>query len=148
MIEWHKNALPNIRTKEFDVTWTDFCLGWEEVKYLIGDEPMTQIFERAKQAETPKVAVTLYPGNPNLHLFVALCRELQKEAEKNPFFLDCRTGARYLNVSAMQISRWFRTLEIDKVVKLIQKGGFVEVVKQDGTTRKERRASRFKYLAV
>ncbi len=148
VIEWHKRALPHIRTNEFDVTWTDFCLGWEEVRHLIGEEPMTQIFERAKQAETPKVAVTLYPGNPNLQLFITLCRELQKEAGETPFFLDCRTGARYLNVSAMQISRWFRTLEIDKVVKLIQKGGFVEVVKQDGTTRKERRASKFKYLAV
>jgi hypothetical protein len=147
IIEWHKRALPNVRTKEFDETWTDFCLGWEKVKHLIGDEPMGHIFKKAKQIKPPKIALELYPGNKNLHLFVALCKELQKEAGQTPFFLDCRTGARYLNVTPMTISRWFQTLGFDKVVRLVKKGGIVEVKRKDGTVKKVRMASRYRYIA-
>lgn len=144
--KWHKRALPNIKTKEFEETWIDFVLGWEKVRDLIGDEPMTQIFERAKQSPPPKIAVEKYPNNPKLQLFTALCRELQKEAGNDSFYLYCKTGGKYLEVSAMSISRWFMLLGIDKIVQEIEKGGiFWKEV--DGKKKRIKKPSRYKYIA-
>jgi len=144
--EWHKQALPYIRTKEFEETWIDFVLGWKKVKNLIGKEPMTQIFERAKESEPPKIAIEKYPNNPKLQLFATVCRELQVEAGEGSFYLYCKTGSKYLEVSAMSISRWFTLLGIDNIVREIEKGGiFWE--ERNGKKTKVKKPSRYKYIA-
>ncbi len=137
VVEWHKQALPYIRTQEFEETWIDFLKAWPKIKNKIGEEPMTQIFERAKQAQPPKIAVDLHPDNKPLQLFITMCRELQQEAGQGPFFLACRTGGKYFEVSPMAISRWFFLLEIENIVELMEKGG---------TESNPRKASRYKYV--
>ena len=84
---WHKRALPNIRTKEFEETWIDFLIAWSRIKYVKGQEPMAQMFEKAIQLEPPQVAIEKYPGNSKLKILVSLCRELQRAAGNEPFFL-------------------------------------------------------------
>lgn len=137
VIEWHRQALPYIRTEEFEETWIDFLKAWPKIKKKVGEEPMTKIFERAKKAEPPQVAVELHPDNKQLQLFITLCRELQKEAGQGPFFLACRTGGKYFNVAPMTISRWFFLLGEESIVELVTKGG---------TENNPRKASRYKYL--
>jgi hypothetical protein len=143
---WYKRALPNIRTKEFEETWIDFVLGWEKVKFLVGEEPMTKIFERAKKSEPPKIAIEKYPNNPQLQLFTTICRELQAEAGEDSFYLYCKTGARYMNVSAMSISRWFRLLELDEIVTEVEKGGLF-CIEKDGSKKSVKKPSRYRYIA-
>jgi hypothetical protein len=143
---WHKRAKPNIRTKEFEETWIDFVLGWEKVKFLVGEEPMTKIFERAKQSEPPNIAIEKYPNNPQLQLFTATCRELQAEAGEDSFYLYCKTGARYMEVSAMTISRWFRLLELDEIVVEVEKGGIFWTEKE-GIKKRTKKPSRYRYVA-
>ncbi len=144
--KWHKQALPKIRTKELEETWLDFLLGWKKVRSLVGEGPMAKIFERAKQVKPPKIALEKFPDNQPLQLFVALCRELQSEVGEEPFFLECRAGGRYMEVSHTTINRWFMLLCFEKIVKLVQKGGFVKVKGPNGKERKERKASTYKYL--
>ena len=135
---WHKRALPRIRTKEFEETWIDFLKAWPRIKYAKGQEPMTQIFEKAIQLDPPSIAVEKYPGNSKLTILTSLCRELQRAAGENPFFLSARTAGRLLNVSPMQASRWFFLLQSDGILKLVSKGGTTETVRQ---------ASRYRYVA-
>lgn len=136
--QWHKKALPNIETKEFEETWIDFLKAWPKIKHKIGDEPIAKIFDKAIRLEPPQIAVEKYPDNSNLKLLVSLCRELQRAAGENPFFLDVRTAAKLLNSYPMQISRWFFLLETDGILKVISKGKM---------TRSGGIATRFKYIA-
>jgi len=135
---WHERALPTMRTKEFEETWIDFLKAWPIIKYAKGQEPMTQIFEKAIQLDPPSIAVEKYPGNSKLTILTSLCRELQRAAGENPFFLSARTAGRLLNVSPMQASRWFFLLQSDGILKLVSKGGTAETARQ---------ASRYRYIA-
>lgn len=97
-----------------------------------------QILEKAIQLDPPSIAVVKYPGNSKLTILTSLCRELQRAAGENPFFLSARTAGRLLNVSPMQASRWFFLLQSDGILKLVSKGGTAESVRQ---------ASRYRYIA-
>lgn len=134
---WHKRALPKIRTKEFEETWIDFLKAWPRIKYKIGDEPMAKIFEKAVKLEPPNVAVEKYPTNHKVQILVSLCRELQRAAGENPFYLAARTAGRLLDVSHMQASRWLFLLESDEILKVVCKGGTAEAA---------RKATRFRYI--
>jgi hypothetical protein len=135
---WHKRALPNIRTKEFEETWIDFLKAWPKIKYPKGKEPMSQILEKAIRLDPPKIAVEKYQEHSGLKTLVSLCRELQRSAGDNPFFLSARTAGKLLKVSAMQANRWFFLLQTDGILKLVSKGGTAEAV---------RKASRYRYVA-
>jgi hypothetical protein len=135
---WHKRALPKIRTKEFEETWIDFLKAWPRIQYVKGEEPMAKVLERAILLEPPKVATEKYPSHSKLKILVSLCRELQRAAGENPFFLSARTAGKLLNVSPMQASRWFFLLQSDGILRLVSKGGTAETVRQ---------ASRYRYIA-
>jgi hypothetical protein len=135
--EWHRRALPKIRTKEFEETWIDFLKAWPGIKYVKGTEPMMQTFQRAVESERPRVAVTKYPENQRLQILVALCRELQRAAGGQPFYLSCRTAGRLFSVSHTEAARWFFLLESDGILRVVTKGG---------THEDPRNATRFRYL--
>ena len=135
---WHKRALPNIRTKEFEETWIDFLKAWPRIKYLKGEGPMAKIFEQAIQLEPPEMAVEKYPDNSKLKILASLCRELQRAAGDSPFYLSVRTAGKLLKISPMQASRWLFLLQSDGIVKLVCKGGTADTV---------RNASRYQYIA-
>jgi len=84
------------------------------------------------------VAVEKYPNNSRLKILVSLCRELQKAAGDDAFFLSARTAGKLLNVTPMTASRWLFLLETDRIVKVIAKGG---------TSENPRKATRFRYVA-
>jgi hypothetical protein len=136
--EWHKRALPNIRTKEFEETWIDFLRGWDKIKYKIEEKPMAEIFEGTIQLEPPEIAVEKYPDHSKLKILASLCRELQRAAGESPFFLSVRTAGKLLDVSPMQVSRWFFLLETDGILKVIAKG---KMTAEGGV------ATRFRYTA-
>jgi uncharacterized protein (DUF927 family) len=91
--EWHKRALPNIRTKEFEETKIDFLKAWPRINKKIGEEPMAEIIKKAFSLKPPKIALKHYPDNPQLQIFVSLCRELQKADGQNTFYIACRKAA-------------------------------------------------------
>jgi hypothetical protein len=135
---WHKKALGNIRTKEFEETWIDFLKAWPRIKYVKGEEPMAKIFERAISLDPPKIAIEKYPNHSKLKILVSLCRELQRAAGSEPFFLSARTAGKLLKISAMQANRWLFLLQSDGILTLVCKGGTAETVRQ---------ASRYRYVA-
>lgn len=135
--EWHKRALPKIRTKEFSETWIDFLKAWPRVRYAKGAEPMTQTSQRAAKSTPPRIATTKYPEDRNLQVLVSLCRELQRGAGGQPFYLSCRTAGELLGVTHQTANRWLFLLVADGILNEIAKGG---------TRETARRATRFRYL--
>ena len=135
--EWHRRALPKIRTKEFEETWIDFLQAWPRVRHPTGTEPMAEIFRRAVEGDRPPIAATTYPENERLQILVSLCRELQRCAGKGPFYLGCRTAGRLFGVSHETANRWLFLLESDGILQVVTKGG---------TQKNPRNATRFRYL--
>jgi hypothetical protein len=132
---WHKFALPVIRTKAFQETWFDFAHAWKSVKYPRGDGPMNEIYAKAKNSKFPEVA-----GNYDQHqmrVLVALCRELQRAAGPDPFYLSARTAGTLLEVDHTTAWRWLSVLQINKVIEEVEKG-----------SQKTGKASRYRYLAT
>ncbi len=138
VVEWHKRALPKIRTKEFEETWIDFLKAWPRIKYKKGEEPIMKIFESAIQLEPPQIAVEKYPDHSKLKILVSLCRELQQAAGRGPFYLSARTTRKLLDISPMQASRWLFLLVSDRILQIDTKGGMAETV---------RKATRYRYIA-
>jgi hypothetical protein len=97
--EWHRRALPVIRTKEFIETWADFIVAWGNVRCDADDGVVGAAFRHAVAAEMSPKVVALYPDLPAVHLLASLCRELQRDAGGKPFFLDCREAGRLIEVS-------------------------------------------------
>ena len=132
---WHDLGVQSgvIGTEPFEETWIDFLVGWPKVRFPKGLEPMTKVFELAKQTPTPQVALRY--EQDGLRLLVALCRELQRASGDKTFFLSCRTAGSLLSVNHIRAWRWLMLLAHDKIVEEIEKGD-----------RVKRRASRYRYL--
>jgi hypothetical protein len=80
--EWHRLALPAIVTKEFDVTWRDFLIAWDNVRFPAGEGPLAEIYACAL-SRMPAIAHQFkVAGVRNL---VALCCELQLQAGDSRF---------------------------------------------------------------
>ena len=130
-------ALPNIKTKNFEETWIDFLLAWTDIKYKIGEGPMIQIFKRAVKSKPPKIAVRTYPGNTQVQLLVAFCKELQLKAGEKPFFLSARTAGKLFKVAPMTAWRWLYVLVQDEILKVFRKGRI---------TKAGPKATRYRYI--
>jgi len=134
--EWHRRALPNIRTQDFEETWIDFLKAWPKIRWKVGDSPMSETIERAKAS--PGTDSALRYDNPKLRLLVAWCKVLAEQAKDSSFFLSARAAGTYLGVEPMTANRWLFLLEQDGVLKVIEKGKL---------TRAGGIATRFRYVA-
>ncbi|MHB8953847.1 MAG: bifunctional DNA primase/polymerase [Pirellulaceae bacterium] len=131
---WHQLARPMIRTKPFEETWIDFLRAWPKVKFPKGAEPMVEIMERVRVADLPSESLQF--EQEKLRLLVAICRELQRSAGTQPFFLSCRTAGQLLGVNHKQAWRWLFLLVEEGLLYVVRKG-------QQGSGP----ATRFRYLA-
>ena len=129
---WHTLALPNILTREFTETWIDFLQAWPRVKSPKGAK-MAAIMEKALQLPMPKAAERY--EDEGIRRLVALCKQLDREANGGTFYLSCRTAAALLGVSHMQANRWLFLLDHDEVVKQVNKGD-----------RGKRQAAEYRYV--
>ena len=130
--EWHRQALPFIKTKPFEETWLDFFSGWGNVHTPLGIDLMETVMKRAKANPIPNLPYE----QAGMRDLAALCRELQALWGDQPFYLATRTAGRLLGVDHKTACRWLRLLEIDGWIKTIIKGGTAET---------PRRATRFRF---
>jgi hypothetical protein len=118
--QWHRLALPWIRTKPFSESWVDFAGAWECIR-----RPAGQSFKAAAGAAdaggVPTMCEALgYDGN--LYRLTALCWQLQLQWCDRPFPLGCRKAGEFLGVSKTEAHRMLRTLQFDGVLRLVKKG--------------------------
>jgi hypothetical protein len=130
---WHRAALSFIGTEPFEESWIDFFEAWPKVKYAAGDGPLNHILKRAINSELPEEALQF--GHPPIRLLVAICREIQRHAGDQPFYLSTRVAGRLLDVDHKLASRWLRLLEQDGLLEVTIKGN-------------KKKATRFRYLGT
>ena len=132
--QWFKKSKSNMEA-DYDESWFAFLYAWERVIFPKGVE-MAHIFERAKKATVPEFAKK-YP-NPKKKLLVCWCRELQRQAGRQAFWLSARTAAHFLEITPMTAWRYLFVLIREKVLEEVEKGG---------TKERPRKATRFRYIA-
>lgn len=132
---WWQSAAKVVATKNRKVSFDGFLRACNTAKIPLHDgmgDVMVRV-NRAAQEPLPAWADSLPASCIKLGL---LCRELQRKAGPEPFFLSLRTAGELLNVHHSQPGRWMQTLEENKVIQLQTPG--------DIRTRK---ASRYLFIA-
>ena len=125
--EWHRQALPFIRTKHFAETWSDFQTAWLRVENPFA-EPVQAAYEEAQQALPAPI-----DDDADLGVLAAMCRNLAGEGGK--FYLSCRTVQSLFGVGRMTAWRWLQALQFYGVLELIHKG-----------TKRDRRATEWRLM--
>jgi hypothetical protein len=129
---WFEFALPVIRTKDFEESWTDFVIAWQAVLLPKGSS-WPEIVQRARSKLLPQVE-RQYSTNPAIRNLIALCSELQAAAGDQPFFLSARKAEEALGVPRMTVWRYLRRLQFDGILELIELG-----------TERNHKASTYRY---
>ena len=130
--EWHRQALPKIRTKEFDETWIDFLVAWDSVRFAAGQEPIHALYQQALERDVPRGALQF--DDERIRRLVGLCRELQEAAGDRSFFLDVRTAGKLLDVEHTKAWRWLKALQASGTLELVARG-----------SRGSRKANEYRY---
>lgn len=121
---WHRAALPNISTTDFEETWSDFLHAWESVKYPIGSTSL--ILDRALarvEASEPPAEAAQYRCPVTARL-VHICHALQVESGlENTFFLSTRTAADLLGLeNNWRAWKMLRRLQRDEIIRQTRPG--------------------------
>jgi len=118
--EWHRQALPYIRTKAFGESWVDFVIAWKRVERPAGQSFLAAA-AAAEAIEPPSIAKKLgYDGH--LLRLTALCWQLARQWGEIPFPLGCEIAGKYLRVSTRHAGRLLKALHFDGVIELVSKG--------------------------
>lgn len=116
----------------FDAAYEDFKEAFVKVRHLKGDKPLQDALERAKASPDPPECSKF--RSPQAKLLVKICRELQRAAGDNAFFLSSEDARRLLGLSqSMQAYRLFKSLLSGEIIAIARNGN-------------ERRATRYRYL--
>ncbi len=119
--DWHKRALPVIRTKAFDETWADFVRAWERSAEQRWQRWSLQAtFAAALSGQVPRAALCY--DTPAMRGLVSICAALQDHAGDGPFFLSCRTAADALGIDKMLALRMLHTLRFDGLLEMVELG--------------------------
>jgi hypothetical protein len=133
---WWRMAKPLTSGKHphFYRSWQDFVFAWEEARVPHG-ATMRAIFDRARSAPAPKLAVEKYGAGSLRALLASLCRELQLANGGKSFPLTGRTAGPLLGVSDVQAWRWLKQLVKDRIIEPAKT-----------YPRRRRMATEFRYL--
>lgn len=121
--EWHRLALPTIRTKEIDESWDDFTHSYKNAKYAAGEGQFEEAVELAKTSVDPPEAL-VYERKERRFL-VRLCQQLQINAGNAPFYLGCEKFSQTIGeniVSKATAARWLKGLVECGILELVKEG--------------------------
>lgn len=119
--EWHRRALPNIRTKEYIESRIDFNDAWNKVDFPLGTDPVEELLKRADMMNPP-LSVVNYDKEDARRL-ATLCTLLQESAGAGVFYLSSRKAASVLGVSDhVAVWRWLKLMKLDGFLVEVEKG--------------------------
>lgn len=120
--EWHRLALPNIRTTCLDESWMDFIDAHHNVDADRCEDATLQALSRSDAKEPPPEAARYV--TPQTRRLVGLCRELSSLSPDGVFYLSCRKAANVLGTADHKaIARVMQMLVTDGVLIEVVKGG-------------------------
>ena len=117
-----------------DEYWFEFLQAYDDAKCPLGQGVLERTWRLSGSCEPPTVATQF--EDPRLRRLVAWCRELQRAAGSEPFFLATRTVAAKLGLpTSWRGAAFLRGLVRTGILDEVEKGG-----------PKTNKATRFRYL--
>lgn len=122
---WHDRAGVFLRPEQTrDDYFVEFMNAYASAKKPLGDNAINEAWKLAQEKPLPPEA-DIFEDAKKRRL-VALCRELQDIAGKEPFYLSARTVQRLLQLdSHATAARWLRSLCVLQILTEIEKGSGV-----------------------
>jgi hypothetical protein len=121
--EWHHQALPIIRTKDFNKTEDAFFDSWHNAKKPLTDEEFWDVVKAAmKEPEPEWFRDWFFPGTGKR--LARVCMALQAHWKGEPFFLSVRTAAEAMGVSPKDAHAMLRRLVKHGYLKEVEKGKY------------------------
>ena len=124
---WFSVAQASVQTKDFLVSWDDFCRSWATIRIPKG-ATLRLAAERADDSLLPDWLTG------NARRLAAICRELQRMHGEQPFFLDCRNAGLLIGVHYRTAHRRLRQLCDRGVLQQVSSGSW-----------ENRRANEYRY---
>ena len=142
-VKWYELAKPFLRRdKSRDDYLFEFLDAWENVEHPLGTSSIDILFEKAKSIMPPEEADIF--ESADIRLLVTFCREMQRNAGDEEFFLSCRTVAQlFKHKCHTTAAAWLKGLVRSKILQETTKGGLLKVEK-DGP--KKYMATCYRYL--
>ncbi len=115
--EWFQRALPNIRTKEWDLTWDDWLKIWAWTDPARSHDGMEVFWSIAQERPCPEVGREY--RCVKLRNLVSLCAVLQELAadDRGVWYVSCRKAGELLGVSHKTANMWLNQLVRDGVIE-------------------------------
>lgn len=117
--EWHRRALPHIRTKDFTTTWREFKHAWRQARSPLSSTPLRQAIEMAK---TARVAIPKrYSKRPAWRRLFAVVACLAYQ-QRGIFYVSCWDAPRHLGIGRMTAWRALTDFKRQRFIILIECG--------------------------
>lgn len=131
--EWWKRSKSVVGTKDYGSSLRAFLRGYKNAHTAWG-ETMSDFLRMATEAPAP---TWVPPGcDPRQVVLASLCRELQRSAGNDPFYLSSHIAGELLGVAPMTAWRWLDLFVLLRALEVVERG------KPGG-----KKATRYRYLA-
>ena len=117
---WHGLALPFLSRKSFDDTWGEFCTGWGNVNHPLGQDFLSACIKEAEALACPELESQY--DTPETICILKLCYVMQKNSEKDHFFLSCRTCGGACGLDFQLARKRLKILLADGWLELVDRG--------------------------
>jgi len=121
--EWHRQALPRIRTKEFAVTDADFYSGWNKSNVPLSDKQFSEWGKKVLEGPEPEFLQKTFFPQAGKRLW-RICAALQEKRGDNDILLAARAAANIIGVEHKTVSRLFKLLVENGSLVMVKKGCF------------------------
>lgn len=115
---WFTIALPNIATKDFSETWSDFVHAWDRVRTPLADGPISKAWHLVETEPLPGVCRD-YDGERARKL-LALCWHLRRG--DRTFYLSMPVAGQMMKVHPYQVRRYIRMFIADGLLIVVKAG--------------------------
>ena len=126
---WWLAALPVISTKEFDESWIDFLVAWDNVKHPLGSSMNRITSGLPDHSITNEASIYGIVGANLLELCIRLDENQKTNWNDEPFPLACRIAGDVLDINRNYAN---------SLLQLFTKNGFLELVTKGNTVKANR----------
>jgi Bifunctional DNA primase/polymerase, N-terminal len=121
--EWFQQALPFIKTKEYDTSEIDFFSAWDNAKTPLSDHDFPELIKTALSRPDPEWFTNLYFPEVGKRL-LKICDELQKHHGEEPFYLSARKAGQAVGIAGQDANTLLKNMAFRCFIRLEQKGVF------------------------
>jgi hypothetical protein len=133
--KWYKAAKSVIKTKDFEITWIDFQVAWQKVRYPAGSGVLGQAIEAARRRIEAGEGIQQDDFKSyEVRLLIETCYELSSRTQDGTFYLGYRSAAKLMQVSPQTAGN---------ILKALTSVGYIELQSTDN--RKQRQATVYRW---